>query len=160
MRLLPKTTAQLWSPKIICLRQYKVIPRATEAEGLPVLVLMTEAINAAMVTHALLVADAAKPFFEVHLASFGGAYAKLLEQSEFQSPGSRKTMQEKSYKSSSELQELQVFMLGHDCSCHENCLYFVTPTKPDRPREVVFPFVFPLQSEVSCAVTSVDRRTK
>ncbi|CAK8998556.1 unnamed protein product [Durusdinium trenchii] len=64
--------------------QYKVIPRATEAEGLPVLVLMTEAINAAMVTHALLVADAAKPFFEVHLASFGGAYAKLLEQSEFQ----------------------------------------------------------------------------
>ncbi|CAK9004089.1 unnamed protein product [Durusdinium trenchii] len=45
---------------------------------------MTEAINAAMVTHALLVADAAKPFFEVHLASFGGAYAKLLEQSEFQ----------------------------------------------------------------------------
>ena len=33
---------------------------------------MTEAVNAAMVTHALLVADAAKDFFQVHLASFGG----------------------------------------------------------------------------------------
>eukprot|EP00438_Fugacium_kawagutii_P001536 Skav207814 [mRNA] locus=scaffold381:446404:452618:- [translate_table: standard] len=65
-------------------------PRHHEARSWrAVLCLMTEAVNAAMVTHALLVADAAKPFFEVHIASFGGVqtifppYAKLLEESEF-----------------------------------------------------------------------------
>ncbi|CAL1143651.1 unnamed protein product [Cladocopium goreaui] len=56
---------------------------ADQTGKLPVLLLMTEAVNAAMVTHALLVADAARPFFQVHLASFGGAYAKLLEESGF-----------------------------------------------------------------------------
>lgn len=48
------------------------ISSAHQLDSIKVLLLMTEAVNAAMVTHALLVADAAKDFFQVHLASFGG----------------------------------------------------------------------------------------
>lgn len=48
------------------------ISNAHQLDSIKVLLLMTEAVNAAMVTHALLVADAAKDFFQVHLASFGG----------------------------------------------------------------------------------------
>ena len=65
--------------KIGTSESYAIVPAAEQ----PVLLLMTEAVNAAMVTHALLVADAAKDFFQVHLASFGGAYENLLENSGF-----------------------------------------------------------------------------
>lgn len=51
---------------------YRFISSAHQLDSIKVLLLMTEAVNAAMVTHALLVADAAKDFFQVHLASFGG----------------------------------------------------------------------------------------
>jgi len=62
-------------------RAYAVQPQRGPESGLPTLLLLCEGVNAAMVTHTLLVADAAKPYFEVHVASFGGAYINLLEES-------------------------------------------------------------------------------
>ncbi|CAE7347081.1 unnamed protein product [Symbiodinium sp. CCMP2592] len=62
-------------------RAYAVEPQRGPESGLPTLLLLCEGVNAAMVTHTLLVADAAKPYFEVHVASFGGAYINLLQES-------------------------------------------------------------------------------